>query len=53
MLLNNELKNYLLDGEDECKEKLNILIKQMAEQENVKNDFFKNFNEKIKNKCYN
>ena len=35
MLLNNELKSYLLDIEDECKEKLDILIKQMAEQENV------------------
>lgn len=35
MLLNNELNSYLLDVEDECKEKLNILIKQMAEKENV------------------
>lgn len=35
MLLNNELKSYLLDIEDECKEKLDILIKQMAEKENV------------------
>lgn len=34
-LLTNELKSYLLDIEDECKEKLDILIKQMAEQENV------------------
>lgn len=35
MLLSNELKSYLLDIEDECKEKLDILIKQMAEKENV------------------
>lgn len=35
MLLNNELNSYLLDVEDKCKEKLNILIKQMAEKENV------------------
>lgn len=35
MLLNNELKSYLLDIEDECKERLEILIKQMAKQENV------------------
>lgn len=35
MLLNNELKSYLLDIEDECKEKLEILIKQMAEKESI------------------
>ena len=35
MLFSNELKSYLLDIEDECKEKLDILIKQMAEKENV------------------
>ena len=35
MLLNNELKSYLLDIEDECKEKLDSLIKQIAEKENV------------------
>ena len=35
MLLNNELKSYLLDIEDECKDKLELLIKQMAENENV------------------
>ena len=35
MLLNNELKSYLLDIEDECKDKLELLIKQMAEKENV------------------
>ena len=35
MLLRNELNSYLLDIEDECKEKLDILIKQMAEKENV------------------
>lgn len=31
----NELKSYLLDIEDKCKEKLDILTKQMAEKENV------------------
>ena len=35
MLLSNELKSYLLDIEDECKDKLELLIKQMAEKENV------------------
>lgn len=35
MLLNNELNSYLLDIEDECKNKLEILIKQMAESQNV------------------
>lgn len=35
ILLSNELKSYLLDIEDECKEKLDILIKQMAEKENI------------------
>lgn len=38
MLLNNELKSYLLDIEDECKEKLTTLIKQMAEKENITED---------------
>lgn len=35
MLLDNELKSYLLDIEDECREKFEFLIKQMAEKENV------------------
>lgn len=35
MLLDNELKSYLLDIEDECKERLEILVKQMAKKENV------------------
>ena len=35
MLLSNELKSYLLDIEDECKDKLELLIKQMAEKEKV------------------
>ena len=35
MLLSNELKSYLLDIEDECKDKLELLIKQMAEKENI------------------
>ena len=35
MLLSNELKSYLLDIDDECKEKLDVLIKQIAEKENV------------------
>lgn len=32
MLLNNELNSYLLDIENECKNKMEILIKQMAEK---------------------
>ena len=35
MLLNNELNSYLLDVEDECTNKVEILIKQMAEKENI------------------
>lgn len=35
MLLNNELNSYLLDIEDACKNKIEILIKQIAEKENV------------------
>lgn len=35
MLLDNELKSYLLDIEDECKEKFEFLTKQMAEKENI------------------
>lgn len=35
MLLNNELNSYLLDIEDECKNKIEILIKQIAESKNV------------------
>ena len=35
MLLNNELKSYLLDIEDECKDKLELLIKQMVEKESI------------------
>ena len=35
MLLSNELKSYLLDIEDECKVRVEQLVKQMAEKENV------------------
>lgn len=35
MLLNNELNSYLLDIEDECKNKIEILVKQMPEKENI------------------
>jgi len=35
MLLNNELNSYLLDVEDACKNKIETLIKQIAESENV------------------
>ena len=35
MLLNNELNSYLLDIEDECKNKIETLIEQIAESENV------------------
>lgn len=35
MLLNNELNSYLLGIEDECKNKIETLIEQIAESENV------------------
>ena len=35
MLLNNALNSYLLDIEDECKNKIETLINQMAEKENI------------------
>ena len=35
MLLSNKLKSYLLNIEDECNEILKILIKQIAEKENI------------------
>ena len=38
MFLSNELKSYLLDIEDECKDKLELLIKQMAEKKNITED---------------
>lgn len=35
LLLNNELKSHLLDIDDECKERLNVLINQMKKEEMV------------------
>ena len=35
MLPDNELKSYLLDVENECREKPEILVKQMTQKENV------------------
>ena len=35
MLLNNALNSYLLDIEDECKNKIETLINQIAEKENI------------------
>lgn len=35
MLLNNELNSYLLDIEDECKNKIEILIKQMVKKKKI------------------
>lgn len=35
MLLDNELKSYLLDIEDECKARVETLVKQMSKKENV------------------
>ena len=35
LLLNNELNSYLLDIEDECKSKIESLVKQIAEKENI------------------
>lgn len=33
--MNNELSSHLLDIEDECKTRLDILINQLKEQENI------------------
>lgn len=35
LLLNNELSSHLLDIDDECKERLDVLINQIKRQENV------------------
>lgn len=35
MCINNELTSHLLDVEDECKAKVEMLIKQIAEKENI------------------
>lgn len=35
MCVNNELTSHLLDVEDECKAKVEMLIKQLAEKENI------------------
>lgn len=35
MCINNELTSHLLDVEDECKARVEILIKQLAEKENI------------------
>ena len=35
MLLNNELKSYLLDIDDECNSKIENLVKELAKRENV------------------
>jgi hypothetical protein len=35
MRVNNELTSHLLDIEDECKERVEQLVKQMSEKENV------------------
>lgn len=35
MLINNELISHLLDIDDICRERINMLVKQMAEKENV------------------
>ena len=35
MLIENELTSNLLDIEDICKERVNLLVKQIAEKENV------------------
>ena len=35
MLINNELTNHLLDIDDICRERIDMLVKQMAEKENV------------------
>ena len=35
MLINNELTSHLLDIDDICKERIDMLVKQIAEKENV------------------
>ena len=35
MLIENELTNHLLDIDDICRERVNFLVKQIAEKENV------------------
>ena len=35
MLINNELTSHLLDIDDICRERINMLVKQMAEKENI------------------
>lgn len=35
MKINNELKSHLLDIDDICREKIERLVKKMAEQENI------------------
>lgn len=35
MLINNELTSHLLDIDDICRERIDMLVKQMAEKENV------------------
>ena len=35
MLINNELTSHLLNIDDICRERIDILVKQMAEKENV------------------
>lgn len=35
MLINNKLTNHLLDIDDICRERIDMLVKQMAEKENV------------------
>ena len=35
MRVNNEIRSYLLDIDDICKERIETLVKQIAEQENV------------------
>ena len=35
MLIENELTSHLLDIDDICKERVNLLVKQIAEKENV------------------
>ena len=35
MKINNELKSHLLDIDDICREKIERLVKKMAEEENI------------------
>ena len=44
MLINNELISHLLDIDDICRERIDMLVKQMSEKENVNEELKANVN---------